>query len=513
MAPRAPRQPREHGARSATPIPEGSSGARSATPIPEGSSGARSATPIPEGSSGARSATPIPEGIRSALDRTGIERLADAALGGAPGAAGIEAVVEHRWEGVTRFANSQIHQNVASVDVEVRVRAVTVDGQVGVAVAHTDSPAVAAQTAERALLIARRSVPDPEFAGFAPGAEPGSVPVDEATLCASPEDRAAAVRALLGEVGEGWEAAGALSTSGCELGVFTTEGQRAYALGSSARLNLVVTGSSSSGYGEAGGRSLADIDAAGVARTATGKARAGSNPVAAEAGLWPVVLEPAATATLVQFLCWLGFGGRGWLEGRTFTAGRLGERLLDESVTIVDDARSPRSLGLPIDWEGTPKQRVTMVDRGVIAAVVHDRHTARQAGVSSTGHGLPAPNPRGPAALNPLMSPGDGGSVADLIAGMERGLLVTRFHYTNVEHTLDTQITGMTRDGTFLVLDGRISSAVHNLRFTDTILRALAHVDAVSSETAYSSELFFGGGHAPAVRLPGLAFTSTTTFG
>jgi PmbA protein len=448
----------------------------------------------------------------SVFTRAGVERLADAALKGAPGAADLETVIECRRRGLTRFANSQIHQNTASEDVEVRVRAVTSDGRIGVAVAHTDNPAVAAATASQALAIARRCPADPEFPGLAPSAAPDVIPFDEATAHASPADRAAAVRALLHEVGEGWESAGALATDGCELGVFTTQGQRAYTPLSSAQLTLIVTGPSSSGCAQGGGRSVVDIDVAAVARTATGKARAGVNPVPVEAGVWPVVLEPAATATLVSVLAELGFGARGWLEGRTFTAGRLGEWALDRRVTIVDDACSPQTIGLPLDWEGTPKQRVTLVDHGVLTALVHDRHTAKQAGVASTGHGLPAPNPWGPVPLNPLLVPGDGGSIADMVTGMERGLLVTRFHYTNVVHPLETKITGMTRDGTFLVQDGRITNAVRNLRFTDTVLRAFAEVEALSSETAYTSELR-SGGQVPAVRLPAFVFTSTTTFG
>jgi PmbA protein len=448
------------------------------------------------------------------LGRAAIERLADAALDSACGAGGVEVVTQHSWEGLTRFAGSQIHQNIVTDDIEVRIRTVTTDGRVGVAIAHSDNPAVVATTAHDALEVARRSPADPEFPGLAPAAEHCDVPVDEATLAASPATRAATVRAVLAEVGppDRFEAAGALSTGGLEFGVWTTAGQRAYAVMSSAQLTLVVTGPSSSGYANTGGRALADIDPSTLAQRATGKALASADPVSVLPGAWPVVLEPAATATLVEFLCWLGFGGRDWLEGRAFTSGRLGEQALDDAVTIVDDACAPGMVGLPFDWEGTPKQRVTLVDRGVLAAVVHDRHTGLQAGVPSTGHGLPAPNPDGPMVLNPIMRSGDGGTVADLVAGLEHGLLITRFHYTNVVHPLKTHVTGMTRDGTFLIREGRVTGAVHNLRFADSILRAFTQVDAVSTESAYEGEFFFGS-RCPAIRLPALEFTSATTFG
>lgn len=449
------------------------------------------------------------------LGREGVERLVDAglALADADGVAGVEVVVAHDWSGHTRFASSQIHQNAWTEDVAVNVRVVTTDGRVGVSSMHTDDPAQVIRVARQAVAIARLCPPDPEFPGLAPAAEHGEVPLDRALLETTPEQRAAAVRDLLDEVPDDLEAAGALQTGGSELGVYTSAGQRAYSPLSSGQLTLVVLGPTSSGFAETGGRAAADIDGVASARTAVRKARAGADPVALPAGVWPVVLEPAATGTLVQFLGYLGFGGRDYLEGRSFAAGRMGEKICDPAITIADDALAADTIGYPFDWEGTPKQKVVLVDGGRLAAVVHDRHTGARAGSRSTGHGLPAPNTSGPIAMNPVMECGDGGSIDDVVAGCERGLLVTRFHYTNVVHPRKTILTGMTRDGTFLVEDGELSHAVRNLRFTQPILAALSQVEAVSTETGYGSELFFGGSRYPALRLPAFTFTSTTSFG
>ncbi|MDP8970265.1 MAG: TldD/PmbA family protein, partial [Actinomycetota bacterium] len=441
------------------------------------------------------------------------DRLADAALDAAADAAAVEVLLQRDWGGLTRFANSQIHQNVWAEDLTARVRVVTDDGRVGVAGTHTFDPADVAAAAGDALALARVSPQDPEFPGLAGAAEAMGVPVDDATLWLTPADRAAAVAALLAEVPPDYDAAGAYSTGGSERAVVTSEGQRAYAPLSSAQLTVVVMGPSSSGYAEAGGRSVEDVDAVAAARTAVTKARAAADPVEVAPGPSPVVLEPAATAALVQFLAYLGFGGRDWLEGRAFTSQRLGDKVVDPKVTVVDDARAPQTVGFPFDCEGTPKQRVELIREGVATAVVHDRHTAARARTESTGHGLPAPNPHGPMATNPIMLPGEDGSVEDLVAGTERGLLITRLHYTNVVHPLETSITGMTRDGTFLIADGAVTRAVRNLRFTQSILEALAEVEAVSSQTAFASELFFGGSRCPGVRLPALHFTATTTFG
>jgi PmbA protein len=455
------------------------------------------------------------------LGGEGLARLAAPALdlaerpagAGAESAVEVEVVVQRSSSGLTRFANSEIHQHVWTDEVTAGVRVVVPGGRVGVVGVTSDRPANVRQAAEEALDLARLAPPDPDFPGLAPSAPVESIPVDVATTAQTPADRADEVAALLAEVPDQFAAAGAYTSGDQELGVFTSTGQAATTRLSNAAVTVVVTGSTSSGYGQAGGRAAGELNPAEVGKRAVAKARAGADPVDVDPGDWPVVLEPPATGTLVQFLSYLGFGGRAYLEGRAFTSERLGDAALDPRLTIVDDAFSPNTVGYPFDFEGTPKQRVALVRDGVLAAVVHDRATGARAGTSSTGHGLPAPNTFGPLALNALLQPGDGGSVEDLIAGCERGLCITRFHYTNVVHPFHTVITGMTRDGTFLIEDGRIVSAVRNLRFMQSILEGLAEVEAVSTETGYSTDLFAGGSRAPALRLPAFAFTSTTTFG
>ena len=448
------------------------------------------------------------------LGRPAFERLADAAFD-AVGAGGLDVeVVAHRSaEGLTRFANSQIHQNVWRDDIGVAVRVVAQGGRAGVVNVHTDDPAEVAQAASQAAALARVAPEDPEYPGLAEAAPISEVPVDARTAAASPGDRASAVQSILREVPSDYEAAGAFRTCGTEVAIFTSAGQRVYAPTSIANLWLVVMSDSSSGWAEGGGRSMDDIDPAGAARIAGEKARAGRDPVEVDAGAWPVVLEAPAVASVMQFLAYLGFGGRDWLEGRAFTSGRIGEQVVDPRITLVDNALDPAATGLPFDYEGTPKQVVDLLRDGVIAGVVHDRHSAARAGVASTGHGLPAPNTHGPMALDPVLLPGEDGTVDDLIASCERGLLVTRFHYTNVVHPKETSITGMTRDGTFLIRDGRVVQAVRNLRFTQSILEALGTIDGLSSTTSYASEIFGDGSRFPALALPAFTFNSTTSFG
>lgn len=446
------------------------------------------------------------------VGRAALERLADAALELA-GAEGIEVVVTRTAGGLTRFANSRIHQNVWREDTSVSVRAVAEAGRAGVAGTVTDDPRDVAEVAGRALEAARAVPPDPEFPGLAPAEAVPASDWDEAVVAASPADRAAGVAALLAELPDDHEGAGAYETTATELLVATSAGQRAYSPSTAAALTVVVMGPTSSGWGESGGRRLADVDPVRAGRRALRKAIAGAEPGDVDAGSYPVVLEPAATCTLMEFLSYLAFGGRAYLEGRSVAAQRLGEQVADPRITLTDDALSSAATGLGFDWEGTPRRRVDLIRDGVLAGVVHDRRTGALSGSGSTGHALPAPNAFGPIAINPVLAPGDGGAIEDLVAGLERGLLVTRFHYTNVVHPLETTVTGMTRDGTFLVEDGEIRHGVRNLRFTESILGALSSVDAISSETEYASELFPGGSRWPGLRLPAFRFSGTTTFG
>jgi predicted Zn-dependent protease len=277
-----------------------------------------------------------------------------------------------------------------------------------------------------------------------------------------------------------------------------------------ASLTCLVSGTDSTGWAEDTAGTLSGVSADDVAARAVGKVEAGRNPRDVEPGDWQVVLEPPAVGTLVEWLCWLAFAGRDVVEGRSAISGRLGEQVCSPLVTIVDDPLSPGLLGSPFDAEGTPKRALPLVADGVAVNVAHDRMSARFGGTESTGHALPAPNPQGGVPASPSLLPGTA-SADDLVAGCSRALLVTRFHYTNAVHALSTTLTGMTRDGTFLVEDGKVVGGVRNLRFTQSVLAALSTVEAVGRDTALGSE-FGGTVRVPALRLGRFHFSSATTF-
>lgn len=442
----------------------------------------------------------------------GQERLAEAAEAALKvGADGALVLAFHTWEGLTRFASSQIHQNTWREDVELRVMAVVEGSRVGVASGHSLDPEAVRRTADDAVAVARVTPPNPDFPGLAPpAAYPEKAGYDEATAGATPGDRAEAVRRALAELPSGMQGAGYAETGANEVLLASTTGMRAYALSTHASVSVMAMAPDSSGFAERIERRVAGLDPGALAARAVRKAEMGRSPREVPPGAYTVVLEPAATATLMQFLAYIGFGAKAFLEGRSFLAGRIGQKLVSERITIVDDPLAPDALGLPFDFEGVPARPVTIIDGGVARDVVWDRTTAKKAGRESTGHGLPPPSADGPFPLNLRMQPGST-PLEDIVAGTERGLLVTRFHYSNIVNEKETVLTGMTRDGTFMIEDGHVAYGVKNLRYTQNALEALSNVDAVGDRTEIATELFFGGSRAPALRIRDFKFSSTTT--
>lgn len=428
------------------------------------------------------------------------------------GAEGVEVALSRSDTATTRFAHNRIHQSSSRVDAEARVRVVAEGGRVGV-VATSDLTAAGVRTAaSRALAVARLLPRDEAFPGLAPAASYGTAaPADPETVHCPASRRAELVAGAVGALPAGIEAAGTVSTGAVERAVLTSTGVSAYAVASSAGATILADGPTCSGWAEGGGTAVGALDLGALARRAAQKVRLGAQPREVPPGRYPVVLEPGASAVLVQWLGWLAFPGRAVEEGRSALSGHLGEQVCAPLVTIVDDPLSALLPGTPFDAEGTPTRRTVLVDAGVAVAVAHDRATAAKAGTASTGHALPAPNPMGGIPRHLVLQPGEA-SIPELVGGLERGLYVTRFHYTNVVHPVTTTLTGMTRDGTFLVEDGRIVAGVRNLRFTESALGALSTVEAVGRDVEVSTDIFYGASAAPALRLSGFTFTSTTAY-
>ncbi len=436
--------------------------------------------------------------------------VAEAALS-LDGVDGVEVLAIHEWSGLTRFANSEIHQSTASEDTGLRVRVVR-DGRVGVVAtnAFTQDGAIAA--ARSAKELADVAGTDPLWPGLGPRAPyPRLERFDDATADADPETRADAVAALVGRAPRDAVAAGAYETRAAEIAYANTEGQVCWAPWTQATLTAVISGAGGDGFAETTTGEVGAIDGEAVGERAADRSVRSRSPRPIDPGTYTVVLEPAATATIVGFLAWIGFAGREYIEGRSCFSGKAGTRVAAPGVSIWDDAADPGTIGIGFDFEGTPRRKVELIRDGVFLDAVYDRRTAQQGNIEtgSTGHGLPPPNPEGPFPLNLCMATGDA-TLEEMIASTDRGLLVTRFHYANVVNPIESTLTGMTRDGLFLIEGGEVTSPVQNLRFTQSAIGALRSVSMIGREAELCSEFFFSASLVPAVKVEAFHFSSAS---
>jgi predicted Zn-dependent protease len=446
-------------------------------------------------------------GFGEALLREAAER----ALGAAEGDE-TEALVLAQSQALTRFANNVIHQNVAAASADLRIRVVAGKRVATVWSNRLDAAGVT-DAARRATELARLAPENPLWSGLpAAPATPGRSAVAGATAAATPEARARAAGLVCRPArAAGLRAAGYVATTVNEVAVANSHGTWAYHAGSVAEAQAVALGEAGSGYADRVDADFARLDVEAVAREAIDTARRAQQPRDLPAGVYEVVLESYAVADIVEFL-----GGQltglAVEEGRSFVAGRLGERVTGEPITLVEDPNDPAGLPRPFDFEGVPSERLVLLERGVARHLVYDSQTAARHGARNTGHALPS---SAPASLPMHLRLEPGGRPREaLVAGVARGILVTRFWYTRWVHPLKTVVTGMTRDGTFLIERGEVAYPVRNLRFTQSYHEALGGTVDVGRDLKLQRldlwDFDAGSIRVPALHLAAFAFTGAT---
>ena len=437
------------------------------------------------------------------LGKQGLLELAETVLKASP-ADQTEVLVVASSEYLTRFAMNYIHQNVGVSDIMVRVRSF-VGKKMGVAATNRATRESLAEVAKRAAQIARLQRETAEFTSLPGPQQHATVDAfDQATADCPPDRRAEAVATGISLAqARGCTAAGAFSTHADEVAVANSLGLRGYLPVTRADFNTVVMCGTGSGYAYGTARDVAGVDPAALAETAIGKAVASQHPIDIEPGEFTVVLSHEPVAEMVQFLAWLGFGAREFQEGRSFMAGKLGQKITGERITIWDDGIDPTGMPFPFDSEGVAKQKVMLIENGIARNVVYDTLTAARGATRTTGHSLGTG--WHPYPTNLFMASGDS-SVEKMIAATDRGLFVTRFHYVNVSEPMKTVLTGMTRDGTFLIEGGKLTKPVRNLRFTQSVLEALASADMISADT----KVVDGDCRVPALRARSFRFSGAT---
>lgn len=428
------------------------------------------------------------------------------------GADQVEATLYAEAGGLTRFADSIIHQHTERQDAVIKVRVVT-DRRSAAASTNRLDPQSIRLAGRRALQMARLSPPDEAFPGLPSDSGHSLVTdaaqaarFDEATAGATPAWRAQRVAEVVRAAGNR-PAAGFFATSADEVAFANSNGIRRHAAYTSASFTGMLRSGTGSAHHECAAGRADDIPVAELAADLAVWADRAQDPEPMEPGTYPVVLLPLAVGEMVEYLSYMGFGAKDLLNGESFFLDRAGSPVAATAVSIVDDVAHPASLGPAFDWEGVWRTRVALIDQGVARGPVYDTRTAAESGTTTTGHASGSQQ-YGPFPANLVIPPGTS-SEADLIAGIQRGLLVRRFWYVNVVNQRETILTGMTRDGLFLIEEGRVTRPVHNLRFTQNVLTALEGCSGVGDSPVCLGSS--GSIVVPPLRLEAFTFTSATT--
>ncbi|HKE77918.1 MAG TPA: metallopeptidase TldD-related protein [Solirubrobacteraceae bacterium] len=446
--------------------------------------------------------------------------LAERALGFATGEA--QATVVRERSLLSRFARSRPTQATEVDDTSVSVLRVH-DGHTGSADTNDLSDEGLRDVAARADAAARAAasaagapgdypgLPRPAAARAHHGFDPLTAQLDPATAGAALD------AAFAGCAERGLEAFGIWTAGAVDTAIASSSGIRADDAVTDAYMKVIARDDSGrTGWAAGAGTGIAALAPAVLAEQAAAKVSR-AEPVDLAPGEYPVVLEPDAVGSLLEFLGYLAFNGLSHAEGRGALVGRLGQRVASPAINLSDSPRFPRTLPRSFDAEGVPKAPLPLIQDGVAHRVVHDTRSAARAGTVSTGHALePGGAPFGPQPTNLVLSGGGAAGEAELMAPIERGLYVTRLWYLNPVHEKSTLTTGTTRDGTFLIEDGRIGRPVKDVRFTDSILRLLEATEALTSaqrlvcEAEFYGRRFATGVVTPALRAQGFRITGQT---
>ncbi|MCK4223961.1 MAG: TldD/PmbA family protein [candidate division Zixibacteria bacterium] len=383
----------------------------------------------------------------------------------------------------TQLAENVIRQNISRSDHTVMARTI-LDKKIGVAVTNRIDDDSIKEVVKTATQIASYQKEDPDFVSL-----PSSSPAPEVegfyqrTSEYSPMDRAKDVEKTVRRCkAQKLAGTGAFKTETDVTAVVNSLGTKQFFEETKVHFSLTVSaGDTVSGWAQGYDRDVNKIDIESITRRATLKATLSENPIDLPPGKYTVILEEAAVASLLLFLGFLGFGAKTFLQGRSFMARNMGEKITSDKITIVEDPFHSVMNAMPFDYEGVPKKRVPLIENGMAKGVVYNSYYANKAGVKSTGHALPPNNTFGPYPKNMVMSPGDS-SIEDMISSTEKGILITHFWYINYMNPMKTQVTGTTRDGTFLIEDGKIKSAVSNMRIGQSILEAFSNAEMMSKE-------------------------------
>jgi len=444
----------------------------------------------------------------------------------------VEAIFTGSRFALTRFANNAIHQNVEEENAAVSIRA-NFAGRTARATTNQFDDESLQRAVAASENLARVQAPDADLLPM-PTSEEANAAGEGAratrffdrTAALTPADRSEVVEGIVSVAGKHkLTTAGIYSTSESGEGIFNSRGLANWHRQTLAEVSITMLAEDSSGWQKLNSPDVSNLDPRWLAETAAQKAVESAHPREIAPGKYTVILEPAAVLDMVGFMFW-DYSGVAILDQRSFLNDRIGTQLFGENINISDDAAHPLQAGSPFDGEGMTRQRVPLVENGVVKRVVYARATARKmknseyAGkvgpIEATGHGFPLPNEVGEMPLNIVFGGVFGGpenpqSVEQMVASTERGVLVTRLWYIREVDPYEKIVTGMTRDGTFLVENGKVQCGLRNFRFNQSLITMLSNVEAMSAPVRACGEESFDM-VTPAMKVKEFNFTEATKF-
>jgi PmbA protein len=438
----------------------------------------------------------------------------------------LEVIFSSTDYSLTRFANNTIHQNVAELNQVASIR-VAFDGKTARATTNRFDDESLKRAVQSAEGIAKVQEPDSDRLPMAladEGKLDGSVPPRwfDKTAAITPGDRAEAVGKVVAVAKKNrLVTAGIYSSSQTSEAVINSNGLSVFHQQTAAEVSITMLADDSSGWQKANSPDVGNLDPVRLAEVAAHKARDSHGPKELAPGKYTVILEPAAVLDLVGFMFW-DFAGLAILDQRSFLNNRIGTKLFGDNISIIDNVAHPLQSNAPFDGEGVRRQRVNLVEKGVIRNLVYARSSAekmRKSEVASkvgeikaTGHGFPLPNEMGEAPANIVFVTSGGEQTVDqMIAETERGILITRLWYIREVDPYEKILTGMTRDGTFLVEGGKVTQGIRNFRFNQSLIDTLNNVEAMGPAVRASGEEAFDM-VVPAMKVRGFNFTEVTKF-
>jgi PmbA protein len=435
----------------------------------------------------------------------------------------VEAIFYGGHSALTRFANNTIHQNVDEDNVAVSVRTVF-GGRTARATTNKFDDESLQRVVRASESLARVQEPDADLLPIAGAGESPAIVnrYFERTAAMTPELRADGVGKIVAIAKKNnLTTAGIFSSSESVEGIFNSRGLAQWHSQTSSEISITMLAADSSGWQKANSPNVSLLNPTELAQIAAEKARTSAGPKEIPAGKYTVILEPAAVLDIVGFM-FFDFGGLAILDQRSFLNNRVGTKLFGENINVWDDVAHPLQSGSPFDGEGVRRQRVQLVEKGVVKRLVYARATAERmrkseykdsvGPIEPTGHGFPIPNEMGEAPMNIVFAPPDDPKTLDeMVASTERGVLVTRLWYIREVDPYEKILTGMTRDGTFYVEDGKIRYGVRNFRFNESLLHMLSNVEQMGAPVRASGEESFDM-VVPAMKVKEFNFTEVTKF-